>query len=118
MELADRHNLDEWVLRPVTALAPEDQIEMVQQIVQFGLSGKQVEKILSQEEGDTPKTENDLPKYMNDFANSYSRHIDDFDTDSMWAAFLHIHGDEHMTHAFLMRLGEMAFSAARKYKAK
>ncbi|MCB9458703.1 MAG: ParB N-terminal domain-containing protein [Anaerolineaceae bacterium] len=119
MELADRHNLDEGVLRSITGLAPEDQIEMVQQIIQFGLSGKQVEKILHQDEQTTNETgTTKFPKHINDFVMGYSKHVDDFESESLWKAFLAIHRDEHLTHAFLMRLGETAFAAARNYKGQ
>jgi hypothetical protein len=42
LELADRHNVDEFRLRPVVRLAAEVQAEMVQQIIQFDLTGRQV----------------------------------------------------------------------------
>jgi hypothetical protein len=42
LELADRHNIDEFRLRPVARLAAEVQAEMVQQIIQFNLTGRQV----------------------------------------------------------------------------
>jgi hypothetical protein len=42
LELADRHNVDEFRLRPVVRLAAEVQAEMVQQIIQFNLTGRQV----------------------------------------------------------------------------
>jgi ParB family transcriptional regulator, chromosome partitioning protein len=44
-ELADRHNLDEFRLRPVLQLPEEAQAEMVQHIIQFNLSGRQVREI-------------------------------------------------------------------------
>lgn len=45
LELADRHNLDEFRLRPILQLPPEAQAEMIQHIVQFNLSGRQVKEI-------------------------------------------------------------------------
>jgi hypothetical protein len=44
-ELADRHNLDEFRLRPVLQLPEEAQGEMVQHIIQFNLSGRQIREI-------------------------------------------------------------------------
>jgi hypothetical protein len=44
-ELADRHNLDEFRLRSVLQLPVEAQAEMIQHIVQFNLSGRQVQEI-------------------------------------------------------------------------
>lgn len=45
LELADRHNLDEFRLRPVLQLPEDAQAEMIQHIVQFNLSGRQVKEI-------------------------------------------------------------------------
>ncbi len=42
IELADRHNLDEFRLRPVLNLPAEVQAEMVQHIIKFNLTGRQV----------------------------------------------------------------------------
>jgi hypothetical protein len=49
LELADRHNLDEFRLRPILDLSPDAQAEMIRQIVQFGLSGRQIKEICEQE---------------------------------------------------------------------
>jgi len=45
LELADRHDLDEFRLRCLLQLQPEDQAEMIQQIIRFNLSGRQVKQI-------------------------------------------------------------------------
>ncbi|MDX2137287.1 MAG: ParB N-terminal domain-containing protein [Chloroflexota bacterium] len=50
LELADRFNVDEWKLRHILELPPEAQAEMVRQIVQFNLTGKQIEQMLIAEE--------------------------------------------------------------------
>ncbi len=41
MELADRHNIDEFRLRPVLGLPSELHAEMVQHIIKFNLTGRQ-----------------------------------------------------------------------------
>ena len=46
LETADRHDLEEGVLRHVIQLPSEAQSEMLQQIVQFKLTGKQVKEII------------------------------------------------------------------------
>ena len=58
-ELADRHGLQEGVIRHVLRLPAEAQFEMVQQIIQFNLSAKQVKEICDQgnTEGDTEPDE-------------------------------------------------------------
>ncbi len=58
LELADRHSLDEGQLRFVLTLAPADQVEMVRQIIDFGLTSRQVKALCehheADEEGDAP----------------------------------------------------------------
>jgi ParB-like chromosome segregation protein Spo0J len=56
MELADRHNLDEGYLRYVLALPTDDQAEMVRQIVQFGLTVRQVKELCESNES-PPQTD-------------------------------------------------------------
>ena len=45
MDLADRNNLDEYRLRPVLQLPQQAHAEMIHQIVQFNLNGRQVREI-------------------------------------------------------------------------
>jgi hypothetical protein len=45
LELADRNGIDEYRLRPVLQLSGEVQTEMVQQIIQLNLTGRQVQEI-------------------------------------------------------------------------
>ncbi len=45
LELADRYNLDEFRLRPLLDLEADAQAEMVRQIIQFGLTGRQIQEI-------------------------------------------------------------------------
>ncbi len=54
IELADRHILDEARLRYVTQLRPEDQVEVIRQIVQFGLTRNQVRDLV---EGDNNQSD-------------------------------------------------------------
>ena len=49
MDISDRYNLDEGVLRHVLKLPTEDHAEMIQHIVQFSLTAKQVKELCSQE---------------------------------------------------------------------
>lgn len=116
IELADRHNLDEGVLRMVTGLPPEDQVEMIQQIIQFGLSGKQVESIVQQGLHDgREEAIDDLPSFATKFVRSYLKDADKFNPDILWNAAYREQGDTHMAHAYLMRLAQMAMSAADKF---
>jgi hypothetical protein len=52
LELADRHNIDEFRLRPVLHLNTEVQAEMVQQIIQFNLTGRQVAEMCEKGPGE------------------------------------------------------------------
>ena len=52
IELADRHNLDEGKLRHVLNFEVEDQVEVVRQIVDFGLTAKQVKLLASTDSND------------------------------------------------------------------
>jgi len=56
MELADRHQIEEFRLRPILKLEPEDHAEMIQHIIEFNLSGRQIQEIcesgLIEDEGD------------------------------------------------------------------
>ncbi len=55
LELADRHDIEEFKLRYVVSTAPEYHAEIVRQIIDFNLSAKQVKELC---EGDgSPKTE-------------------------------------------------------------
>jgi len=57
LELADRHNLDEFRLRPLLDLTAEGQEEMVRQIIQFDLTGRQIREICKQQEEETEDSE-------------------------------------------------------------
>jgi hypothetical protein len=52
IELADRHNLDEFRLRHVLDLPPGDQAEMVRQIIDFNLTGRQVKEMCQHRDDD------------------------------------------------------------------
>jgi hypothetical protein len=116
LEMADRHKLDEGVLRAVTKLPAADHLEMVQQIIQFNLSGKQVENIIEHgthaqnEQGD-----DDLPGFVKKLAKLIVKDFDKLDHEKLWKAVCKEHGDPHMAHAYLRRFGEMALKAANKY---
>jgi HTH domain found in ParB protein len=56
LELADRHELEEGQLRYVLALAPEDQVEVVRQIIDFRLTSRQVKALCEQNPSDTDET--------------------------------------------------------------
>lgn len=55
LELADRHNIEEFKLRYVVSTAPEYHAEIVRQIIDFNLSAKQVKELC--EGNGSPETE-------------------------------------------------------------
>ncbi len=62
MELADRHNIDEFRLRPVLGLPTELQAEMVQHIIKFNLTGRQVAEMCEKGlDGSSPPEESSSP---------------------------------------------------------
>ncbi|MHB8752831.1 MAG: ParB/RepB/Spo0J family partition protein [Aggregatilineales bacterium] len=62
LELADRHGLEEGVLRYVLSLPAETHVEMVQQIIQFNLTTRQVKEIVEQkQDGDQQEDDKDKP---------------------------------------------------------
>jgi hypothetical protein len=77
-ELADRHDVDEFRLRPILRLAPEVQAEMVQHILRFNLTGRQVEEICEKGLGDSNKASETTPPQVRRFVKSMKR-IDDND---------------------------------------
>lgn len=62
IELADRHNLDEFQLRHILKLPLDSQAEMIQQVVQFNLSGRQVQQICANETDEPPVADTILSK--------------------------------------------------------
>jgi len=63
IELADRHNLDEGVLRHVISLSPQDHEEVIQHIVKFGLTVKQVKELCQPQDSDHADDEK-LPRHI------------------------------------------------------
>ena len=48
LELADRHKLDERTLRYVLIIEPQSQSELIRQIVDFGLTSRQVKQLIDE----------------------------------------------------------------------
>jgi ParB-like chromosome segregation protein Spo0J len=116
IELADRHQLDERTLRTVICLSFEDQVEMIQQIIQFGLTSRQVEAIITQEpQHPENPTVDDMPAYATKFVRTFLKDADKFNPDLLWSAVFREQGDPYMASACLKRLGQMALTAASKY---
>ncbi len=61
MELADRHDIEEKKLRYVVALSPEFHDEIVRQIIDLNLTGKQVKEICEGDSDDPPDDTDQIP---------------------------------------------------------
>lgn len=61
-ELADRHNLDEGRLRHLLELEPQDQLEMVRQVIQLNLSSKQIIDLIHSPKSGVENLNDDLPR--------------------------------------------------------
>ena len=97
MEIADRHQLDERVLRHVIGLSPADQIEA---ILEHG----------TEQPADT---DDDLPVYAVKFARTLVRDIEKQDPDTLWLAVCREQGDPTMAQAYLKRLAQLALKASQ-----
>ena len=87
IELADRHNLDERTLRQIASLSYEDQVEMIQQVIQFQLTSRQVEAIVTQgTQANDSRFTDDLPSFVTKFAKTFVRDVDKFNPDLLWNA--------------------------------
>ncbi|MBK8031631.1 MAG: hypothetical protein IPK17_19500 [Chloroflexi bacterium] len=58
LELADRHQIEEYRLRPIVSVAPEYHSEIVRQIIDFNLTAKQVRELC---DGDGLETDTEEP---------------------------------------------------------
>jgi hypothetical protein len=94
IELADRHNLDEFQLRHILKLPLDSQAEMIQQVVQFNLSGRQVQQICANETDEPPVADTILSKpHIQRFLTSMKK-ISDKDTEDFITEILSVEESE------------------------
>jgi len=77
LELADRFGLDEFRLRPVLQLPPEEHVEMIQHIIQFNLSGRQVSDICNRGVQDNDIQTETASTHVKQFIKSMRKFSDD-----------------------------------------
>lgn len=112
MELADRHQLEEGVLRPIVKLPTEDHSEMVHQIIQLGLTARQVDAIVNQEEDSIESSQDDeITASQRKFIRSVTKELDQ-SPEVIAIAFHMEHGDKHMAYAYLKRIADHFLKAA------
>jgi ParB-like chromosome segregation protein Spo0J len=105
IELADRHNIPERVLRHVLDLEPEHQFELVRQIVDYGLSARQVREIV-ESTGFEDVPYDPTPPSIKRIAKSLESDFDG-NPDQLADYLLSQHDDYHAIHAMLSRGIEM-----------
>lgn len=82
IELADRHNLDEFTLRPVLQLAQDTHAEMFQHIIRFALTGRQVRDIVERGMDDEPSNPTDATSpHVRSFVKSMQKMNDNDEKD-------------------------------------
>lgn len=110
LDLADRHNIDEGILRHVLTLASTDQAEMLQHVIHHDLTVKQVQQICEQgltEESD----ESDTPHKSLKFVRTVFREMDRHTPLDFAQAACAERGDLHMARAYLKKMEQFAREA-------
>lgn len=109
LETADRHNLDEFRLRPVLQLPLESQQEMIQHIIQFNLSGRQIQQICEKGYEDDKQDAKEVKTHVTGFIKSMKK-ISDKDEEVFLQNLIQVEQSVEMAQArietmiaFLMR---------------
>jgi hypothetical protein len=116
-ELADRYNLDEAVLRFVVELPVEGHLEMIQQIVQLGLSSRQVKAIIEQGNAE-PELDREIVTQVSKFARSAIKVVEREKPGDFAKAVFAEQGDIHMALAYLNRFEEFIQKAKAELEGK
>jgi hypothetical protein len=110
IELADRHNLDERLLRPILSLPKESHSEMVQQCIQLGLTARQVAAIVA-EGTEAIIHDKNVTSPEAKLALNISKVIEKQNPRKFAEAMVDQHGDTHMAYAYLNRLEQFIKNA-------
>jgi len=103
LELADRHNLDEFRLRPLLDLMPESQEEMVRQIIQFDLTGRQIRDICKPQEEEIEDAEESISADMRRMARLIKT-VERKNPEDVAHAVLHEEKNVHLARARLQTM--------------
>jgi hypothetical protein len=108
MELADRHDIDEKKLRYVLALSHEYHAEIVRQIIDFGLTSKQVKDLCEGDhtETDSEDTVDKLPASAVKMA-KVTQNINMTSAQDLARALLRQEGDANMARARLQAMRKL-----------
>lgn len=114
-ELADRYCLEEGVLRYLLDLPTEDQAEMIQQIIQLGLTGSQIKSIVQNGLGqDTAQLADPVENQAFKFAKTLKKSLNKQNPFDFANAILTQEGDKDMAYAYLSRV-ERFIQDAKKF---
>ncbi len=114
LELADRHNIEEYRLRYITTVSTEFHAEIVRQIIDFNLTSKQVKEIC---EGNGLETESDdsldkLPAAAVKIA-KVTQTLSTTSAQDLARALMHQEGDAAIARARLLALQKLITEAER-----
>jgi ParB-like chromosome segregation protein Spo0J len=110
VEIADRQNIDDLRLRCLLQLEPEDQVELLRQIIQLGLNTKQIKEIVEKGQINFTNSDDDIPRLPRSamqiakFALKPSEEVDAY---SIAQAFVGLERDRQVAKARLQALRTM-----------
>jgi len=119
LEIADKNNIEESILRYVANLqSPEDQIELLQQVIQNNLNRKQVQAIVEKGcPGETNSDEDpiaDLPREIVQMAKLILKPDSLRDTQSLIRAVVGMERDKHIAKARLATMRDLLDQALQE----
>lgn len=117
LEIADRYNIDERKLRHVVALEPEEQVEIVQQIVSLDLTARQIQQIIESGNASAESQEEDFAfsKPTLRFV-KYLKETSSTSGEELAQALLWQEKDEHLALARLTSIQKLIAEAERILK--
>jgi ParB-like chromosome segregation protein Spo0J len=119
LELADRHNIEEFKLRPILNLASEFHSEVVRQIIDLGLSSKQIKELCQGNEMDENSDEftEQLPPAAVKMARM-TQTLNTLSASDVARALIQQEGDADIAYARLQALQRMLTETLRYLSAK
>ena len=117
LELADRHNIDEFKLRAIVEanLSDQDQVEITRQVIQLGLTAKQIRDLI--EKGERAFTNSDedpiaeLPKSVVQMARLILKPDELHDTHKLIRALVGMERDKQVAKARMLAMRDLLDSA-------
>jgi ParB-like chromosome segregation protein Spo0J len=110
IELADRHSLEASILDGLIQLTPEDQVELIQQILRLGLTQKQIRDIIQKGCVNATNLEDEpepLPKSVMQIARLALKPDERFDAGTLARALIGMERDKGVAKARLKALRDL-----------